>query len=128
MIAIPLDTETSTEISKKYGNAEFFALLDEGSDKYIVVKNQGCGNGMDTANFVKNSGVNSTVFYYMGRGVYDVLKEDLDVYTAGETHFTVQEIGKLVNIQSLKKLDNTNFDELLNSGESHCTCGCENNQ
>lgn len=129
MIAIPLDTKEATIISQKYGNAEYFAILDEKVGTHIVIKNNECGNGIKTAKFVKDTGVDSTIFYFMGKGVYDVFAQNsISVYTTEQTHFTIEEIARLVNTNSLKKLDAQNCNELLNSGTNHCTCGCEHNK
>ncbi|MDZ7818750.1 MAG: NifB/NifX family molybdenum-iron cluster-binding protein [Aliarcobacter sp.] len=75
MIAIPLDKKESTQISKLYGNSAYFALLNEETGTFKVLKNTACGDGMDTAEFVSKQNVDSTIFYYMGEKVYDNLIE-----------------------------------------------------
>ena len=75
MIAIPLEKKESTVISKLYGNTPYFAFLDEETGYFKVVKNIGCGDGIETAKFISSQKVDSTIFYHMGEKVYDYLKE-----------------------------------------------------
>jgi len=68
MLAIPLDEKKSTTISKLYGNAPYFGLFD--GKKLNVIENEVCGNGPKSAQFLKDKGASSTVYYHMGEGVY----------------------------------------------------------
>ncbi|WP_419770956.1 MAG: NifB/NifX family molybdenum-iron cluster-binding protein [Candidatus Marinarcus sp.] len=121
MIAIPLDTKDSTLISKLYGSAPFFALMDAQTGTFRVVENEGAGDGEDTANFVSSTGTTCTIFYHMGEGLYKCLNEnDVDVYSSLQVELTLEDIyvGFLKN--DFKKLDDNNVSTLINSG--NCTC------
>ena len=126
MIAIPLDEKQSTKISKLYGNAPFFALLDIETGSFKVVENEEIGKGPKSAPFLKTQGVDSTVYYHMGEGVYNSFKDnDMEVYTADHNFYTLDEIFTLSLANSLIKLDESNYNNLLDPGESSsCNCAC----
>ncbi|MGB5868475.1 MAG: hypothetical protein WBG69_11445 [Arcobacteraceae bacterium] len=42
MLAIPLDTKNSTTLSKLYGKAPYFALLNMTTKQYSVTQNEIC--------------------------------------------------------------------------------------
>jgi predicted Fe-Mo cluster-binding NifX family protein len=126
MLAIPLDSKNATTISKLYGKAPFFALLDTKLGHFKVVENEVVGDGPKSAPFLSKYGVTSTIFYHMGEGVYKSFeKERMSVYTVEQRPCSIDEI--YVNMQNKKfqKLDSQNFSTLLDSGESNCTCGCK---
>jgi predicted Fe-Mo cluster-binding NifX family protein len=125
MIAIPLDNENSTQISKLYGKAPYFAILDIDSGSFKVIENGVKGSGPKSASFLKKFGVDSTIFYHMGDGVYKSFKkENMDVYCAKYNLYSIDEIYRDFLSDSLQKLDESNYKELLDSGESSCSCGC----
>ena len=121
MIAIPLDTKDSTLISKLYGNAPFFALLDPETGTFKVVENDGLGDGENTAKFVSQTEANCTLFYHMGEGVYKCLSENsIDVYTVSQISVTLEDIYMGFPQNRFKKLNDSNASTLLDSG--NCTC------
>ena len=123
MIAIPLDKEESTVISKLYGNSPYFAFLDEETGTFKVVKNNGCGDGIDTASFISSQNIDSTIFYYMGEKVYNYLDEKgVKVYSSSKTHLTLDEIYRDLLDKKYKLVTKENSSELLDSGNSACTC------
>ena len=123
MIAIPLDKEESTVISKLYGNSPYFAFLDEETGTFKVVKNNGCGDGIDTASFISSQNIDSTIFYYMGEKVYNYLDEKgVKVYSSSKTHLTLDEIYRDLLDKKYKLVTKENSSELLDSGSSSCTC------
>lgn len=123
MIAIPLDNKESTVISKLYGNSAYFALLNEETGAFKVLKNTVCGDGMDTAKFITSLKVDSTIFYYMGEKVYDNLKEKgLKVYSCLKKHLSLDEIYQNLLNGNCKEVTKENSSELLDSGNSACTC------
>lgn len=126
MIAIPLDDKDSTKLSKLYGNAPYFALLNEKDKSIGVVENKELGKGPKSAEYLKTLGVSSTVYYHMGEGVYkSFVKNGMDVFTAEHNEYTFDEIFKLKSLNSLTKLDDSNFDDLLDPGDNGaCKCGC----
>ena len=123
MIAIPLDKKESTTISKLYGNTPYFAFLDEETGTFKVVENQGCGDGIDTAKFVSEKNIDSTIFYYMGEKVYDFLEDKgLKVYSCLKTHYSIDEIYMQLLVNKAKLVTKENSSALLDSGNSACTC------
>ena len=125
MIAIPLSEGKSTTISDLYGNASHFALLDTVSGNFKVEVNKGCGNGVDTAQCVKDMGAKSTIFYHMGEGVFNHLNENkIEVYSAAKVFLTIEEIYRKFLTNSCKLITTSNADTFLDSGTSSCSCEC----
>ncbi|MFA7571266.1 MAG: NifB/NifX family molybdenum-iron cluster-binding protein [Sulfurimonadaceae bacterium] len=121
MLAIPIDTSNSTVISQLYGNAPFFALMDLNSGNFSVVKNEGLGDGEDTAQFVANSGASCTIFYHMGEGLFNRLQEsNINVYSCAKVDVTLDEIYINCLQNDFKLLDANNATALLDAGT--CTC------
>ncbi len=127
MLAIPLDSQETTVLSTLYGQAPFFAILDTQTGMFSVVENEVIGKGPKSADFLKENGVTSTLFYHMGEGVYKGFeKHSMDVYTADHTIYTIDEIYNNFLDNKFKKLDQLNYSKLLDPGESgECKCGCE---
>ncbi|RXJ68560.1 dinitrogenase iron-molybdenum cofactor biosynthesis protein [Halarcobacter ebronensis] len=125
MLAIPLDKNDSTTISDLFGNAPYFALLDTKTNKYKVEKNSGCGNGLESAAFVKNSGANATIFFHMGDGVFkNFYENNIKVYCVEKKYLTIEEISKKVAEKSLAVVTKENAKTLLDSGTATCRCEC----
>jgi len=128
MIAIPLDNEQSTTLSKLYGKAPFFALLDEQLGTFQVIKNEVKGQGPKSAEFLKEKGADSTIYYHMGEGVYKSFENNsMDVYCAQYKELSIDEIfNDFVNFcESFQKLDSSNYEKFLDPGEGEtCKCGC----
>lgn len=125
MLAIPIDSPSSTIISELYGNAPYFALMNE-NGKVLVIENLECGNGPKSVPFLKIKGANSTAFYHMGEGVYKAfVKSGMSVYSVEKNAFTLDEIYKKIQNDSLLKLTDDNYDQLLDAGATgSCKCGC----
>jgi len=127
MIAIPIDNSSSTTISDLYGNAKYFALLDPATKKITVEENVGCGNGLDTAKFVKNLGVTSTIFFHMGEGVFNsLINDNIKVFSALKKYLTIEQIGEKLLDNSLTLVTKDNSETLLDPGTTSCSCECEN--
>lgn len=127
MIAIPVDEKESTTISELYGNAPYFVILDTNSGVSRVLKNKECGNGPKSSEFLNSLGVTATVFFHMGEGVYKAFEKKLiDVFSVKKNHYTVDEIHKYILDNSLVKVNSSNYKELLDPGQSSCTCASEN--
>lgn len=128
MIAIPLSKKDSTVISDLYGNAPFFALLDMDSGYFSVCENEGCGNGLETASFIKKSGANSTIFYHMGEGIYNSLVKDaVSVFSCSKLYLTIDDIYRKFLGSGCVQVFESNKDRLLDSGTTSCSCECSNN-
>lgn len=128
MLAIPLDNEQSTTLSKLYGKAPFFALLDMETGSFKVVTNEVKGQGPKSADFLKSQGATGTIYYHMGEGVYKSFeKNSMDVFCADYNAFSIEDIFKNIQNNTLTKVDSTNYDKLLDPGEGEtCKCGCNN--
>lgn len=127
MIAIPLSKSTDTTISDLYGNAKYFALLNPTTGDFTVEENAGCGNGLDTAKFVKDLGASSTIFYHMGEGVFKNLYENgIKVFSATKMYLSIEDIYRSILENSCKLVTKDNCDSLLDSGTTSCACECEN--
>jgi predicted Fe-Mo cluster-binding NifX family protein len=128
MIAIPLSKGDSTVISDLYGNAPYFALLDLTSGYFSVNENKGCGNGIDTAQCVKDLGAKGTIFYHMGEGVFNNLIENkIKVYSASKMYLTIEDIYRSFLNDTSKLVTKANCDSLLDPGTTSCSCECTNN-
>lgn len=123
MIAIPLSNSESTTISDLFGNAPYFALLDPVSGYFKVKENKGCGDGIDTANCVKELGATSTFFYHMGEGVFNKLDEDeIKVYSSSKSYMTIEDIYRKYLKDECKLVTKDNCQSLLDSGSTSCSC------
>jgi len=127
MLAIPLDTKDSTTLSKLYGKAPYFVLLDTEIGSFTVIENEMIGKGPKSAEFLKSKGVNSTIFYHMGEGVYKAFQENyMDVYCAQYSADSIETIYQNIRSDKYIKLDESNYNKLLDPGENEaCTCGCD---
>jgi predicted Fe-Mo cluster-binding NifX family protein len=125
MLAIPLDEKKSTTMSKLYGNAPYFGLYD--GTKLSVIENKVKGKGPASAEFLKNNGATSTVFYHMGEGVYKAfVKQNMDVYSSQHTEYLISQAYEMLEANTLIKLDESNYEKLLDPGSAgECKCGCE---
>jgi len=130
MLAIPLDTKDSTTLSKLYGKAPYFALLDTQRGSFRVIENEVIGKGPKSGDFLKKHNADSTIFYHMGEGVYKGFeKNNMDVYCANYNQYTIEEIYRNFLNKKTTKLTNSNFQSLLDAGEGEtCKCGCENRE
>jgi|GEM_PF-681059 len=130
MLAIPIDTKESTTISKLYGRVPYFALLNIQTGNFKVISNEVQGEGPKSGEFLKTKGVSSTIYCYMGEGVYkSFIKNGMEVYTADYNNFTIEEIYQNFLNEKIEKLTNDNYKSLLNPGEGEtCSCGCEDSK
>ena len=123
MIAIPLDKKDSTTISELFGNSAYFAFLNEVTGHFKVVKNQGCGDGLETAKFLSNQHINSTIFFHMGEGIFNSLQESgMKVYSCVKNYLSIDEIYRQFLSNKCKEVTKANSSTLLDSGSSSCTC------
>ncbi|MCV6607186.1 MAG: NifB/NifX family molybdenum-iron cluster-binding protein [Campylobacterales bacterium] len=125
MLAIPLDTKESTTISKLYGKAPYFALLNKETGNFSVIENEVVGKGPKSAGFLKEKGADSTVYFHMGEGVYKTFaKESMSVFTVRETFMSIDEIYR--DFGKFQEVDDSNCKELLIPGDpgETCKCGC----
>ncbi|DAB33542.1 MAG TPA: dinitrogenase iron-molybdenum cofactor biosynthesis protein [Sulfurospirillum sp. UBA12182] len=125
MIAIPLDNKDATTISTLYGQAPYFALLDEVGGSFTVLENSACGNGVKGVEFLKSKGIDGTVFYHMGEGLYKMYAQDgVSVFSVQKELMSLDKIFLSLQKEELVKLDKSNYKELLDAGVCESKCGC----
>lgn len=115
MIAIPLEKRDSTLISTKYENAPYFAILDTITGYFKVTKNEACGNEIETAKYLKDLGIDDTIFYKMSKKAYDYFYENgVRVYTSTKIKLTIDEIYRNYRDEKCKLLTKSNSENFLN--------------
>jgi predicted Fe-Mo cluster-binding NifX family protein len=125
MIAIPLARNESTVISSFYGNSPYFAFLNEETGTFKVVENKGCGDGMETAKFISEQKIDSTIFYHMGEGIYNFFQENgLKVYSCARNFLSIDQIYIQFLGHKCKEVTKSNSSALLDSGTSSSACAC----
>ena len=125
MIAIPLDKKDSTTISELFGNTAYFAFLNEETGHFKVVKNQGCGDGLETAKFLSAQQINSTIFFHMGEGIFNFLQENgTKVYSCVKNYLSIDEIYRQFLTNKSKEVTKANSSTLLDSGMPSGSCAC----
>lgn len=129
MIAIPVDsTSVDVKSSKLFGNVTMFAIYEPGNDMYVFINNTEAGNGIKTAKLLKDNGVNSVVYSYMGDGPFKTLnKDEIDVYYIGKEPMPLNDIVNKLQENSFVKVDASNSSTYLNPGTAteNCECGCK---
>lgn len=125
MIAIPLDKKDSTTISELFGNSAYFAFLNEETGYFKVVKNQACGDGLETAKFLSKQNIDSTIFYHMGEGIFNFFQEKkLKVYSCVKNYLSIDEIYRQILSDKCKLVTKSNCSTLLDSGMPSGSCAC----
>ncbi len=128
MLAIPLDAKNATTISELYGNVEFFALLDTVNGYFKVIENKVKGNGPKSAEFLKDQGATSTIFFHMGEGVYNsCINNGIKVFSIEHAKDSIDAIYQSYKHGNLSIVDKDNYKSKLDPGSSgECKCGCDN--
>lgn len=129
MIAIPVETEKKegARIVGLYGNAEYFAFVDEPSGKVEILKNSEAGNGIKTAKFLIENGATKTAYIHLGDGPFGELeKNGVAVYCAGKDPMPIRAVVDGIASGSFTQVTRANAKELLDPGTNSgdCSCGC----
>lgn len=128
MIAIPVENDSPDTMSTKlFGNAKFFALVDPMSKKSTIVANEGCGNGIKTANFLAESGATSALYGFLGDGPFHVMvREGINVYWLGKETMKLDDAIDVALSESLVRVTPENASSYLDPGTNAgaCECGC----
>jgi len=129
MLAIPVKENRSEAliVSDLYGNVPFFALTD--GKTLEVVENEGCGNGIETAEFLLKKGVTDTLYIHMGSGPFETLyKGGIRVFCLGKEVPSFDDALTRFNAGKLPQVTPENSETLLDPGmpSGNCECGCEN--
>lgn len=128
MIAIPIDAvQEDTKSSILFGNVAMFALYDAANNTFKYVKNDGAGNGIKTAKFIKDCGATTTIYSYMGDGPFKELsKNDVAIFYIGKEPLKIANIVKYIDKELFIKVDSSNASTYLDPGTAtqNCECGC----
>ena len=130
MLAVPVKTVDAADpvVAALYGNAEFFALIDEQSGEFSVVANPGQGNGIDTGKFLLTTGADASIYIHLGQGPFKTVHEGgMKVFYLGKNEMPLSQAVALYNGGKLPEVTMENMKELLDPGtpQGECQCGCE---
>ena len=93
MIAIPLDEKQTTLLSVSNDNIPYFALLDELSGEFNVIKNDFNDNIEHLLQYFQDHNVHSIVSYNMDDKYQNIIeKNDINVLIEKNQHLTLDEI------------------------------------
>lgn len=128
MIAIPVENDSLETMSTKlFGNAKFFALVDPKSKTAKIVENEGCGNGIKTANYLVDAGAKSAVYGFLGDGPFHVMvREGMEVYWLGKEVMSLEAAIEAALSDTLIRVTPENAGTYLDPGTAAgaCECGC----
>jgi len=128
MIAIPIDTiKPDTKSSKLFGNVDYFALYDPKAKSFDFIQNKASGDGVKTAQLLKQSKATRVFYSYMGNGPFsDLQKNGIDVYYLGKEPLELDEIIKLYDKEVFTRVTKDNAKTYLDPGTQtgECQCGC----
>ncbi len=128
MIAIPVGTDTDTPTSTKlFGNAPMFALVDPSTRDFSIIQNEGCGNGIKTANFLLEKGAKSAVYGFLGDGPFHVMiRGGMEVYWLGKEEMALNDAIDAALSETLIRVTADNAAQYLDPGTAAgaCECGC----
>lgn len=129
MIAIPIESAKPTMMSSKlFGNAPMFAVYEPEEEQFFVIQNEGEGDGLKTASFLKKKGITSVVYTYLGEGLYKALNNDgIEVYYLGNESLPITGIIDTLDEGGFVKVEPANAKTYLNPGTDtgDCRCGCD---
>lgn len=130
MIAIPVEISDvgSAKIVGLYGNAEYFAFYDEGNGAFEIIKNEGAGNGIETARFLVEKGATKTAYIHLGSGPFGELeKNGVEVFYVGKEALPVVTVAEGIKAGSFAQVTRDNAKSLLDPGTNtgDCSCGCK---
>lgn len=127
MLAIPIDSQTTTVVSKLYGNAPFFAIMNLEDGSFKTVKNHKKGSGLEIAGYLKGLGVTSTIYKHMGEGVFQsFVNLDMQVYCCAKESDSLEDIYQGFKKDRFCLVDENSAKKLLDPGSGRqCKCGCE---
>jgi predicted Fe-Mo cluster-binding NifX family protein len=128
MLAIPVESDLPGTMSTKlFGNAKFFAFVDPLTQQSTIIPNEGCGNGIQTANYLLERGATSALYGFLGDGPFHIMvRGGMRVYWLGSETMALSEAIDLSLTQSLVRVTPENASEYLDPGTAAgaCECGC----
>ena len=128
MIAIPIDSiEPDIKSSKLFGNVNHFALYNPRNKSFSFIKNSASGDGVKTAQLLKQYKVSKVFYSYMGNGPFSSLHDNnIDVYYLGKEPLDLDEIISSYDEDIFAKVTADNAKTYLDPGTQtgDCQCGC----
>ncbi|MDD5052974.1 MAG: NifB/NifX family molybdenum-iron cluster-binding protein [Sulfuricurvum sp.] len=128
MIAIPVESDIGKTMSTKlFGNAKFFALVDPKSKSHTIIPNEGCGNGIKTANYLLEQGASSALYGFLGDGPFHVMvRGGMEIYWLGKETMSLDAAISAALSESLLQVTPENANLYLDPGTAAgaCECGC----
>lgn len=128
MIAIPVESTDGVPMSTKlFGNAKYFALYNPSTDRHTLIRNEGCGNGIATADFLLKNGAKAAVYGFLGDGPFHVMvRGGMDVYWLGKETMNLRDAIRVYLAGNLLKVTPDNAHLYLDPGteQGACRCGC----
>jgi predicted Fe-Mo cluster-binding NifX family protein len=126
MLAVPVDNaRPGLKSSKLFGNAPMFAIYSPAIKQFFVVENGGVGDGMNTARFLKEQGVDSVAYTHLGEGLYNALESDgIDVYYLGKEPLFIYQVIDGVKEGRFVKVEQNNASTYLDPGMPSGSCEC----
>src|SRR3989338_3451114 len=126
MLAIPVESDSPGTMSTKlFGNAKFFALVDPLTKQSTIISNEGCGNGIQTANYLLENGATSAVYGFLGDGPFHVMvRGGMSVYWLGSETMPLNEAIDVIFTQSLIQVTPENASDYLDPGTAAGACEC----
>ena len=128
MLAIPVDMEElNTKSSLLFGNVSDFAIYDEKEKRFDFRRNPGCGNGIKTAEALKEWNVKKVVYSFLGDGPFNsMIKNGINVYHVGKKSMSLEDIVDGLNENKFIQVDSSNASKYLDPGTNtgNCECGC----
>lgn len=128
MLAIPVDIEfLSARSSLLFGNASVFAIYNENENSFDFRENPGKGNGIKTAEALKEWDVKKVVYSFLGDGPFNtMMKYGMDIYHVGKERMALSEILEGLDEERFVQVIPANASQYLDPGTSSgdCQCGC----
>ncbi len=128
MIAIPVESNTAEPMSTKlFGNAKYFALVDPTTRTHTIISNEGCGNGIKTANFLLEQGASSALYGFLGDGPFHVMvRGGMEVLWLGKETMLLNAAITAATSKTLVRVTTDNANLYLDPGTAAgaCECGC----
>jgi len=128
MIAIPVESDSGTTMSTKlFGNAKFFAMVEPSGNDYTIIPNEGCGNGIQTANYLLEQGASSALYGFLGDGPFHVMvRGGMVIYWLGKETMPLNKAIEAALSESLVRVTTENATLYLDPGTAvgACECGC----
>lgn len=127
MIAIPVDSiKPDVKSSALFGNVNYFALYNPQGKEFRFIKNDGYGDGIKTAELLKEHNASKVFYSYMGKGPFSHLQESgIEVYYLGPEPLDLDDIVSSYDEEGFIQVTHDNAETFLDPGThtGECQCG-----